>query len=206
MRPICIGINPLTLLLLRFPPFKGELMTDGSGSQVVLCSYVHVHVHCTRPRIFVHTKPLTPHKISSRIHAHARAYNCMYTQNASNIPAAAEEMCQQTQQYSEISQVVICMCKNALAPNAMMLSSEFIHWGTPTNLVQPCGEATVVDNPAQALVFGCINFATVACSYDISGGSGSYDEGISDICISVLWALWALWTGLCGLGCGLCGL
>ena len=119
MRPICIGINPLTLLLSRFPPFKGELMTDGSGSQVVLCSYVHVHVHCTRPRIFVHTKPLTPHKISSRIHAHARAYNCMHTQNASNIPAAAEEMCQQTQQYSEISQVVICMCKNALAPNAM---------------------------------------------------------------------------------------
>lgn len=50
----------------------------------------------------------------------------------------------------------------------------FVNWGTVASTVQPCADTTIVDDTNMALFFHCVQFATVACTYDISGGTGSF--------------------------------
>ena len=58
-------------------------------------------------------------------------------------------------------------------------SDSFVNWGTVASTVQPCLDTTIVDDPDMALFFHCVQFATVSCTYDISGGTGSFDEALA---------------------------
>ena len=57
---------------------------------------------------------------------------------------------------------------------------EFVHWGQISELVQPCSERNIENDPSMALVFGCIEFASVYCRFDISGSDGSYDGALAE--------------------------
>lgn len=52
-------------------------------------------------------------------------------------------------------------------------------WGSLGALAEVCDESTLVDNSNMALFFHCVQYATVSCSFDVSSGSGSYDEALS---------------------------
>ena len=57
---------------------------------------------------------------------------------------------------------------------------EFVNWGQISELVQPCSERNIENDPSMALTFGCIEFASVYCRFDISGSDGSYDGALAE--------------------------
>ena len=58
-------------------------------------------------------------------------------------------------------------------------SSDFVQWGEIAPTVQPCADSNIEDNANMALIFSCIQYASVQCSFDVSGGGGSYAAALA---------------------------
>jgi hypothetical protein len=58
-------------------------------------------------------------------------------------------------------------------------NDEFVRWGTVGAAVQPCAESSLVLDTGLALFFHCVQFATVACTFDATHGTGSYDDSLA---------------------------
>ena len=58
-------------------------------------------------------------------------------------------------------------------------STDFVNWGSVAATVQPCSEASLVDDTNMALFFHCVQFASTSCSFDVSSGSGSYRDAMA---------------------------
>jgi hypothetical protein len=71
-------------------------------------------------------------------------------------------------------------CHHRHDQGAICFTAEsFVNWGAVADTVQPCAAESLVEDRSMALNFHCIEFASVRCSYDISGGTGSYDEALA---------------------------
>lgn len=71
-------------------------------------------------------------------------------------------------------------CHHTHDQGAICFTSEsFVNWGNVTDTVQPCAAENHEELDNMALIFHCIEFASVSCTFDISGGTGSYDEALA---------------------------
>ena len=71
-------------------------------------------------------------------------------------------------------------CHHRHDQGAICFTSEsFVHWGVVGGRVHPCSNADIQEDTSMALNFRCVEYATVSCSYDVTGGTGSYDEALA---------------------------
>ena len=71
-------------------------------------------------------------------------------------------------------------CHHRHDQGAICFTSEsFVNWGSAADTVQPCAAENIQELDNMALIFYCIEFASVRCTFDISGGTGSYDEALA---------------------------
>jgi hypothetical protein len=71
-------------------------------------------------------------------------------------------------------------CRHAQDQGALCFAStSYMAWGSLAATVRPCDDTSLIDDTNMALFFQCVQYATVSCSFDVSSGSGSYDDALA---------------------------